>query len=129
MDNSHTARALQNDVRLGSIKVLVNGNPSALRNFDNNGVIPLHVAFKHHDSACVVGYIVSLADISLDTIDRQGNTALHFACLGEKFETIALLLEKYDAVSLSRRNAPLEARRPQNSLSNSRRVELGALQK
>ena len=65
-----------------------------MRNFDNNGVIPLHVACKHHDSASVVGYIVSRADITLDTIDRQGNTALHFACLGAKYETIALLLEK-----------------------------------
>ena len=105
MDNSHTARALQNDVRLGSIKLLVNDNPSAIRNFDNDGVISLHVTCKHHDSACVVGYIVSLADITLDTIDRQGNTALHFACLGAKYETIALLLEKYDAVSVSKWNA------------------------
>ena len=73
----------------------MNDNPSAIRKFDNNGVISLHVACKHHDSAIVVGYIVSLADITLDTIDRQGNTALHyFACLGAKYETIALLLEK-----------------------------------
>ena len=99
----HTA--LQNNVRLGSIKLLVNGNPSAIRTIDKNGMLPLHVACKHHDSACVVGYIVSLADETLDTIDRQGNTALHYACLGAKYQTIALLLEKYDAVSVSRRNA------------------------
>ena len=81
----------------------MNDNPSAIRKFDNNGVISFHVACKHHDSASVVGYIVSLADITLDTIDRQGNTTLHyFACLGITYETIALLLKKYDAVSVSK---------------------------
>ena len=99
----HTA--VQNNVTLGSIKLLVNGNPSAIRCFDDNGVIPLHVACQYHNSASVVGYMVSLADLTLDTIDRQGNTALHYACLGSKYQTIALLLEKYDAVSVSNRNA------------------------
>ena len=97
----HTA--LQRNVRLGSIKLLINGNPSAIRNFDNNGAIPLHVACEHHDSD-VVQYLVSLADITLDTIDREGSTALHYACRGAKYDTIALLLEKYDAVSVSKRN-------------------------
>ena len=97
-------KALQNSVRLGSIKLLVKGNPSAIRTFDKNGVIHLHVA-SQYNNACVVGYIVSLADETLDTTDRQGNTALHYACLGAKYETISLLLEKYDAVSVSRRNA------------------------
>jgi hypothetical protein len=35
---------------------------------------------------------------------REGNTALHYACLGAKYETITLLLEKYDAISVSKRN-------------------------
>ena len=38
-------------------------------------------------------------------MDRDGNTALHYACRGAKYDTIALLLEKYDAVSVSKRNA------------------------
>ena len=38
-------------------------------------------------------------------MDRGGNTALHLACRNAKYETIALLLEKYDAVSVSKRNA------------------------
>ena len=29
-------------------------------------------------------------------MDRKGNTALHLACRGAKYETIALLLDKYD---------------------------------
>jgi ankyrin repeat protein len=99
----HTA--LQNNVRLGSIKLLVKGNPSAIRSFDESGVIPLHVACQHHDSASVVQYLLSLSEITLDTVNRDGNTVLHHACLGAKHDTIALLLEKYDAVSVSTRNA------------------------
>ena len=38
-------------------------------------------------------------------MDRDGNTALHCACQGAKYNTIAMFLEKYDAVSVSRRNA------------------------
>ena len=120
-------RALQNNVRLGSIKLLVNGNSSAIRNSDKNGVIPLHVACQYHDSACVVGYIASLADETIDTIDRQGNTALHYACLGAKYETIALLLDKYDAVSVSRRNAhkklPIELLWESNAVEDRGSVE------
>ena len=44
-------------------------------------------------------------DPSLDAMDRDGNTALHYACRGAKHHTIALLVKKYDAVSVSRRNA------------------------
>jgi hypothetical protein len=99
----HTA--LRNNVRLGSIKLLLKGNPSVIRSFDESGVIPLHVACQHHDSASVVQYLLSLSEITLDTVDREGNTALHHACFGAKHDTIALLLEKYDAVSVSKRNA------------------------
>ena len=49
---------------------------------------------------------VSCPDPStLDAVDGEGNTALHLACRGAKHDTIALLLEKYDAVSVSKRNA------------------------
>eukprot|EP00986_Skeletonema_menzelii_P010670 scaffold5284_cov110-Skeletonema_menzelii.AAC.1 len=98
-------KALQNNVRLGSIKLLVKGNPSALRNLDNNFALPLHVACQHHDSASVVQYLLSLDEAALDAVDRQGSTALHYACRGAKHDTIALLLEKYDAASVSKRNA------------------------
>jgi len=99
----HTA--LQNNVRLGSIKLLDKGNPSAIRNVDNNFAMPLHVACQHHNSADVIQYLVGLDTSILDAIDRQGNTALHYACRGAKYDNIALLLEKYDAVSVSKRNA------------------------
>lgn len=49
--------------------------------------------------------MVGLGATTLEAVDRKGNTALHLACRGAKYETIALLLDKYDAVSVSKRNA------------------------
>eukprot|EP00985_Skeletonema_marinoi_P025971 scaffold19606_cov134-Skeletonema_marinoi.AAC.4 len=98
-------RALQNNVRLGSIKLLVKGNPSAIRNVDISCAMPLHVACEYHDSPSVVQYLVELDTTTLGTVDGQGNTVLHLACRGAKYETIAMLLERYDAVSVSKRNA------------------------
>ncbi|KAK1734538.1 hypothetical protein QTG54_014786 [Skeletonema marinoi] len=99
--------AVQNHVRLGSIKLLVKGNPSAIRNTDTNFALPLHVAVasQHHNSAGVVHYLIGLDTSTLDAVDKEGDTALHIACRGAKYDTIALLLGKYDGVSVSKRNA------------------------
>eukprot|EP00985_Skeletonema_marinoi_P019441 scaffold11145_cov104-Skeletonema_marinoi.AAC.6 len=99
----HTA--LQSNVRLGSIKLLLKGNAAALQSPDNSGALPLHVACEHHDSPSVVQYLIELDTTTLDAVDRDGNTALHYACLGAKYDTIALLIDKYDAISVSKRNA------------------------
>ena len=98
----HTA--LQNNVRLGSIKLLMKGNPAAILSLDNSGALPLHVACQHHNSTDVFDYLVGVDPSTLDAVDRDGNTALHLACGCAKYETITLLLEKYDAVSVSKRN-------------------------
>ncbi len=97
-------RALANNGALGSIKLLVRGNPSAIRNFDNSGMIPLHVACQHHDSASVVKYLLDLNLRTLRAVDYDNNTALHLACRGAKYDNIALLLES-NAVPVSKRNA------------------------
>eukprot|EP00984_Skeletonema_dohrnii_P023419 scaffold12513_cov103-Skeletonema_dohrnii-CCMP3373.AAC.6 len=97
--------ALQIKSCLGSIKLMVKGNPAALQSPDNSGALPLHVACQHHDSPRVVQYLVELDTTTLDSVDGNGNTALHYACRGAKYETIAMLLENYDAVSVSKRNA------------------------
>ena len=111
----HTA--LQNKVMFGSIRLLVKGNPHALQSPDNSGALPLHIACQHHDSASVrrrcflhywsrniIQYLLELDASTLGTVDREGNTALHYACRGAKYDIIALLLGKYDAVSVSKRN-------------------------
>ena len=99
----HTA--LQNNVRIGSIKLLVKGNPSAIRNVDTNFAMPLHLACEHHNSASVVQYLLDLDRRTLRAVDIDNNSALHYACHGAKYDAIALLLEKYDAASVSKRNA------------------------
>ena len=73
----HTA--LQNSVRLGSIKLLIKGNPDAVQSPDNNGALPLHVACQHHDSTNVIQHLVEFDTTTLDAVDREGNTALHLA--------------------------------------------------
>eukprot|EP00984_Skeletonema_dohrnii_P035090 scaffold34613_cov127-Skeletonema_dohrnii-CCMP3373.AAC.1 len=99
----HTA--VQSNVRLGSIKLLVKGNLPAIQTPDNNGALPLHVACQRHESTSVIQYLVGLDTTTLDAVDRDGNTALHFACHCARHEFIALLLGKYDGVSVSKRNA------------------------
>eukprot|EP00985_Skeletonema_marinoi_P018448 scaffold10306_cov75-Skeletonema_marinoi.AAC.9 len=68
-------------------------------------LIPLHVACVHHDSVKVVHFLIGLAATTLDAVDREGNSALHLACRVARHDIIALLLDKFDAVSVSKRNA------------------------
>ena len=80
-------------------------NPSAIRCADNRGMMPLHIACQHHESASVVEHLINLDPTSLRAIDFEHNTALHYACRGANHAIIALLTEKYSAVSVSKRNA------------------------
>jgi ankyrin repeat protein len=82
----------------------VKGNPLAIRTPDNLGGLPLHVACHHHESSKVVDYLVGLDPNTLTAVDRVGNTPLHVACLGANYDIIALLLEKYGALSVSKRS-------------------------
>eukprot|EP00984_Skeletonema_dohrnii_P005881 scaffold2079_cov77-Skeletonema_dohrnii-CCMP3373.AAC.2 len=100
----HTALQI-NNVALGSIKLLVKGNPHALQTPDHSGTLPLHVACQHQNSSNIVQYLIGLDTTALDAVDKEGDTALHYACLGAKYETIALLLERYGAISVSKQNA------------------------
>jgi len=98
----HTA--LRSNVRLGSIKLLVKGNPLAVQSPDNSGAIPLQVACQHHESPSIIKYLVGLDATTLDAVDQEGNTALHLACHCARHKIIALLLDELDAVSVSKRN-------------------------
>ena len=99
----HTA--IHDNASLGSIKLLKKGNPAAVQSADSSGALPLHVACQHHDSTNVIEYLVELDPSTLDAVDRNGNTALHLACHYARYDIITLLLEKYGAVSVSKRNA------------------------
>ena len=119
-------KALQNNVRLGSIKLLVKGNPSALRTLENFAM-PLHIACQHHNSASVVQYLLSLDEAAPEIVDRYGNKVLHYACRGAKHNTIAMLLEKYEAASVSKRNVdgklPIELLWESNAVEDREGVE------
>jgi ankyrin repeat protein len=98
-------RALRDNITLGSIKLLVKGNPSAISCADNIGMMPLHVACQRHKTPAVVEYLINLDPTSLHRKDLDDNTALHYACRGANHAIIANLLDKYGAVSVSKRNA------------------------
>lgn len=97
--------ALRNNVRLGSIKLLVQVNTSALRLPHVDGVRPIHLACEHHHSPGVVQYLLDLDVTTSQLEDRFGDLALHYACRGAKYNNIALLLEKCDTASVSKRNS------------------------
>ena len=67
-------------------------------------IIALMVVTAFVQTAGVASVMPFLAVVTEPDIVNS-NTALHFACRGAKYKTIALLLGKYDAVSVSRRNA------------------------
>jgi ankyrin repeat protein len=68
-------------------------------------VLPLHVACEHDDSVSVVQYLLGLDESTLHSVDNEGNTALHYACRSAKYDTICLLLGKYDAALVSKKMA------------------------
>ncbi len=98
-------KALRDDATLGSIKLLVKSNPSAISCADNKGMMPLHVACQYHESASIVEYLISLNEVALRTTDEEENTALHHACIGASHEIIALLIAKHGLLSVAKRNA------------------------
>ena len=98
-----------NNPTLGSIKLLIKGNPLALQSPDNDGVLPLHLASQRQESATnlsIVKHLLGVDPTALPVGDKQGNTALHYVCRDAKHKMIALLTEKYGAVS--KRNARKE---------------------
>lgn len=96
--------ALRQNCTLGSIKLLVDGNPHAVRRPDSNGSIPLHIASRHHHSTDIVKYLVDLDITNIGAVNNQGDTALHCACRGAKYDTIALLLQTRRVVPVSQQN-------------------------
>jgi hypothetical protein len=69
-------------------------------------MIPLHLACQNPESTTsVVEYLIKLDPTSLRVRDFNDNTALHYACRTANHAVIALLTEKYGAVSVSKRNA------------------------
>jgi ankyrin repeat protein len=131
-------RALRDNVTLGSIKLLVKGNPSAVRCPDNRGMIPLHIACQHHESdmfplhvafqhndsasTSIVEYLLDRDPSTSRALDFDDNTVLHYACRDANHAIIGLLLVKYGSMSVSKRNTnnqlPIHLLLESNEVSN-----------
>ena len=95
--------ALNDDAPLGSIKLMVRGNPAAVRVADQNGAHPLHIACEF-SLVKVVKYLVELyGDTVLNIVDANNNSPLHYACRGGNLRVIKYLLE-VNVPSVSERN-------------------------
>ena len=86
--------ALKDDVSLGSIKLLVRGNPLAVRTADNNMAFPLHIACEF-SSAKVVKFLVEKFGRPVDHCDGNNDSILHYACRGGRCEVVKYLLESH----------------------------------
>jgi ankyrin repeat protein len=94
--------ALKDNASLGSIKLLVRGNPAAVQVADQNGACPLHIACEF-SSVKVVKYLVELAGDTLNNVDANKDSPLHYACREGNLGVVKYLLER-NAPSVSDRN-------------------------
>ena len=97
--------AIRDGAPLGTIKLLVKGNPNAANVPDDiNGMLPLDIA-SQSSTVGVVKYLAELSPDRLNTCDVNKNFPLHHACRGGNCKVIAYLLETpLSSASVSERN-------------------------
>jgi len=97
---------IQRNVSLGSVKLLVQRNLAALQIVDNQGSLPLHYACKCQ--ADIVQYLVESFGDSLNTLDANGNSTLHCACIGGACDVVSYLVQKQNSfVSVRNRDGKI----------------------
>ena len=90
---------------LGSIKLLVKGNPDAINVPDDNGMCPLDIASQSSPLG-VVKYLADVVPGRLNSCDENKNYPLHRACRGGNCEVISYLLERpVSSASVLERNS------------------------
>ena len=94
--------ALSGEASLGSVKLMLQGNPTALHIADNNGVTPVHLACQF-GTVDIVQYLVPFVGC-LNTLDANNNSTLHYACLGGTCDVVSYLVQKQSAF-VSTRNS------------------------
>ena len=82
---------LQGDASLGSIKLLVRGNLSALLVADQKGVLPLHIACQNA-TVGIVQFLVDSCNNGLDVCDINQDYPLHYACRAANLDVIKFLI-------------------------------------
>ena len=87
--------AFKDKAPLGSIKLLLNGNPSAIRTVDNQYAFPLHLACEF-SSEKVVRYLVGESNKHIiGHLDTNKDSILHYACRGVNLEVIKYLVDSF----------------------------------
>ena len=87
--------AVKDNIPLGSIKLLVEGNPSAIRTADGHMAFPLHIACEF-SSVKVVKYLVKECfSIPMSQLDTNKDSIVHYACRGGNFEVVKYLLTNH----------------------------------
>jgi len=89
--------ALKDKAPLGSIKLLLKGNPSALRTADNKLAFPIHIACQF-SSSNVVQHLVELDNITVGHLDRNKDSVLHYACRGGNCEVAKYLMDSHSSL-------------------------------
>ena len=84
--------ALKDNAPLGSIRLLVKGNPSAVQTADSKFAFPLHIACEF-SSVQVVQYLVEAYSRSVDHCDDNKDSILHYACRGGNLGVVKYLLK------------------------------------
>jgi len=96
--------ALFGKAPLGSIKLLVRGNPDAVRVPDGIGMRPLDIA-SEVSTVGVIKHLAELAPDLLNACDMNKNYLLHHACRGGNYKVIQHLLKTpMSSASVSERN-------------------------
>jgi len=97
--------AIRKNAPLGTIKLLVKGNPEAINISDNiNSMLPLGIA-SEVNTVGVVNYLAELVPDCLNSCDMNKNFLLHHACRGGNCKVIQYLLERpVSSASVAERN-------------------------
>jgi len=89
--------ALKDNAPLGSIKLLLMGNTSAIRMPDYDMAFPLHIACEF-SSVRVVQFMMEMPDErTWNHLDMNKDSILHYACRGGNCEVVKYFLDKKNA--------------------------------
>ena len=94
-------RALQDKAPLGTIKLVIKGNPATVRTADNQFAFPLHIACEF-SSVKVVEFLVGKSNKHiLCHLDENKDSILHYACRGGNCEVVRYLLTNHASLVAS----------------------------
>jgi ankyrin repeat protein len=90
-------RALMNvNLSVGTVKLMLDGNPHSSLIADGIGQTPLCIACRHCN-VVVIKYLVEVCEDSLRINDASGELPLHIACRNGMCNVVKWILEKSDA--------------------------------